>query len=325
MTAEEKLAEAQAKLAVATRALFLIRDAAGKDCVCGIHSDEALAAISSPTPNPVCSRCHFGVVLVDTEDWPKPLCNSCYEDDERGGGEDTLAVAERRLAVAMEALARWGPSCVCINPPQEMTEPCERCQVLDAISAPALAWREVEEPPSFADYVRHKNEQVELMERVAARTRVIEAAQYIGTEHSGMCATVACNCAGHAKRRVELAEALANLRELEGKAMTPKDGGQMDPTEKVMYCEHCERIDTKYSAQADEINDLKDAMSHDTDCIIEKMKEIAALKDALARHRRALEAWLAWIHPPTMREGHSAWPLVNQTNHVLGREPEDTQ
>lgn len=46
---------------------------------------------------------------------------------------------------------------------------------------------------------------------VEAMRKVVEAARYIGTEHSGYCATVACNCVGHAKRRVDLAAALASL------------------------------------------------------------------------------------------------------------------
>jgi len=26
----------------------------------------------------VCSRCHVNVILIDTEEWDKPLCDSCY-------------------------------------------------------------------------------------------------------------------------------------------------------------------------------------------------------------------------------------------------------
>lgn len=48
-----------------------------------------------------------------------------------------------------------------------------------------------------------------LLSALESAEKVVEAARYIGTEHSGMCVTIACNCTGHAKRRVDLADALA--------------------------------------------------------------------------------------------------------------------
>ena len=53
------------------------------------------------------------------------------------------------------------------------------------------------------------------------RDAVVEAARHIGTEHSGICATVACNCVGHAKRKKELAERIAELDAAESARRKP--------------------------------------------------------------------------------------------------------
>lgn len=50
-----------------------------------------------------------------------------------------------------------------------------------------------------------------LTEKLKLTEKVIEAARFIGTEHSALCATVACNCVGHARRRVDLAAAISKL------------------------------------------------------------------------------------------------------------------
>jgi hypothetical protein len=55
-----------------------------------------------------------------------------------------------------------------------------------------------------------------LLAKVKGMEAVVSAARCIGTEHSGMCVTVACSCTGHAKRRKELANALAALDKAEG-------------------------------------------------------------------------------------------------------------
>ena len=68
-------------------------------------------------------------------------------------------------------------------------------------------------PPSPAPLPEEKPSPLE-----AARSAVIEAAKYIGTEHSAYCSTVGCNCSGHAKRRKDLADALARLFALSGLA-----------------------------------------------------------------------------------------------------------
>lgn len=50
-----------------------------------------------------------------------------------------------------------------------------------------------------------------LTHKLKAAEKVIEAARFIGTEHSALCSIVACNCVGHATRRADLAAALSEL------------------------------------------------------------------------------------------------------------------
>lgn len=59
------------------------------------------------------------------------------------------------------------------------------------------------------DMIAHSPEDIAYLLRIAMAALVlVESAELIGTEHSGMCATVACNCTGHAKIRVDLKNAI---------------------------------------------------------------------------------------------------------------------
>ena len=44
-----------------------------------------------------------GIILADTEDWAVPLCYNCYP-------KDIVEPLERKLAIAVEALKKMGPS-----------------------------------------------------------------------------------------------------------------------------------------------------------------------------------------------------------------------
>lgn len=96
--------------------------------------------------------------------------------------------------------------------PNKMAGECLLC----AIKVLSTAYHSSEAlAVSQAEVIARKDAEIaylrKRLDQSKAERAVIEAARYIGTEHSGMCATVACNCVGHAKRRAELAKALEDL------------------------------------------------------------------------------------------------------------------